>query len=90
MHLSVAAYCLILLFCNIACRVDEGSFGVVSRGTWRGSEVAIKRIKDHIIEEDKNHFLEESKWMRYISYYFSNQIDCIDATTTDNRQELNC
>eukprot|EP00795_Rhopilema_esculentum_P002764 gene2764-985_t len=45
-------------------KVDEGSFGVVSRGTWRGSEVAIKRIKDHIIEEDKNHFLEESKWMR--------------------------
>ncbi|XP_065055578.1 probable serine/threonine-protein kinase drkA isoform X2 [Rhopilema esculentum] len=44
-------------------KVDEGSFGVVSRGTWRGSEVAIKRIKDHIIEEDKNHFLEESKWM---------------------------
>ena len=46
------------------CRVGEGTFGVVSKGIWHQTPVAIKRFKDHVIEEDINAVTKEIIWLR--------------------------
>lgn len=45
--------------------IGKGAFGMVMKGTWRGTEVAIKEIApDALNEKEVGHFLEEAEVMR--------------------------
>eukprot|EP00112_Aurelia_sp_Birch-Aquarium-sp1_P009364 Seg2061.2 transcript_id=Seg2061.2/GoldUCD/mRNA.D3Y31 product="Serine/threonine-protein kinase STY8" protein_id=Seg2061.2/GoldUCD/D3Y31 len=44
-------------------KIGEGAYGIVSKGTWRGSDVAVKRIKEHVIDDDMESFIKESTWL---------------------------
>ena len=53
-------------------RLGEGYFGVVSKGKWRGTDVAVKRLKEHIVLQDYSDaykiFRREVIMYRYADY----------------------
>ena len=44
--------------------VGSGTFGVVSRGTWKRTPVAVKKFKAFVIEEDIDSVRKEMTWLR--------------------------
>ena len=45
-------------------RIGEGTFGVVSKGIWNQTPVAVKRFKDHVIEEGITSVIREITCLR--------------------------
>eukprot|EP00794_Sanderia_malayensis_P019905 gene19905-21849_t len=40
--------------------IGRGGFGTVSKGRWRNADIAIKRLHEHVIEEDIKPFITET------------------------------
>jgi len=50
-------------------KISEGGYGIVYRGKWKYTTVAIKEIKKEIIEQDK---LEEFKSKYFVLFFRRN------------------
>mmetsp|Transcript_32511 Transcript_32511/g.103516 ORF Transcript_32511/g.103516 Transcript_32511/m.103516 type:complete len:470 (+) Transcript_32511:33-1442(+) len=63
-------------------RVGTGSFGTVHRATWRGTEVAIKRLHDKMVQDDRALALFRMEMAIMCSVAHPNVVQFLGACTT--------